>query len=527
VDLRRQNLLLGKIRHNLKTHVNVIVGYSDLLLEIAEEENLSLQKIASEVLEIRESGHSILQDINKVFMLKSRLEGNIFEHIRTIADKFEHDVHETLEFISKKVELFLSHGFIKLNQECIEDFQKIRYSTVQLHSIIHCLIEIKVDRIEDLIDSGILTKADCDLIDSFSSSLHVLPELLKSKFPSTILVIDDNASNTDYLKRKLEATRHTVMSANSTKEAEELIVHENVDLVLLDILMPDVNGYEFLKRHANDFQKNNVPVIMVSSLDETDAIYRCLEAGAEDYVTKPYNFITLNARINSSLERKFLKDKEKGYLKTIEEEQRKSENLLLNILPAPIAERLKAHEVTIADSFTECSVLFADIVGFTPLSAKLGAKQLVDLLNEIFTAFDEFTEDLGLEKIKTIGDSYMVAAGIPEPHPDHAKVMVKMAENMLRYFENMDEIEGETISIRIGIHSGPVVAGVIGKKKFIYDLWGDTVNTAARMESHGVAGSIHVSKETAELIGDRYHLNSRGVSEIKGKGPMETYLVTL
>jgi len=234
----------------------------------------------------------------------------------------------------------------------------------------------------------------------------------------------------------------------------------------------------------------------------------------------------LNARINSSLERKFLKDKEKEYLKRIEEEQRKSESLLLNILPAPIAERLKAHELTIADSFPECSVLFADIVGFTPLSAKLGAKQLVDLLNEIFTTFDEFTEELGLEKIKTIGDSYMVAAGIPEPHPDHAKAMVDMAERMLRHFEDMDDIEGETIAIRIGIHSGPVVAGVIGKKKFIYDLWGDTVNTAARMESHGIPGYIHVSLATAELIKGTYKLESRGISEIKGKGAMETFLVT-
>ena len=526
MDSRRQNLLLGKIRHNLKTHVNVIVGYSELLLEIAEEEDLGLQKIAPDIFQIRESGNFILQDINKVFTLRGNFEVNIFEHIRTIADEFEHDVHETLEFISKKVDLYLSNEFEGVNEECIEDFEKIRYSAEQLSSIIHCLIEIKVDRIEDLMDSGILTKADFDLIDAFSSSLNILPEVMESKYPSTILVIDDNASNTDYLKRKLEAARHRVMSANSVEEAEALLTNENTNLVLLDILMPDVNGYEFLKRNAADFQKSNVPVIMVSSLDETDTIYRCLEAGAEDYVTKPYNFITLNARINSALERKFLKDKEKEYLKTIEEERRKSESLLLNILPAPIAERLKAHELTIADSFPECSVLFADIVGFTPLSAKLGAKQLVDLLNEIFSAFDGFTEELGLEKIKTIGDSYMVAAGIPEPYPDHAKTMVEMAERMLRYFEEMEDIEGETISIRIGIHSGPVVAGVIGKKKFIYDLWGDTVNTAARMESHGVPGAIHLSATTAGLVKDSYKLEPRGVSEIKGKGPMETYLVT-
>ena len=135
-------------------------------------------------------------------------------------------------------------------------------------------------------------------------------------------------------------------------------------------------------------------------------------------------------------------------------------------------------------------------------------------------------EELGLEKIKTIGDSYMVAAGIPEPNPDHAKTTVEMALKMMHYFEKKDLIEGEHLSIRIGIHSGPVVAGVIGRKKFIYDLWGDTVNTAARMESHGIPGTIQISKATAELVEDTHKIESRGIQEIKGKGPMETFMVT-
>ncbi len=525
MDSRRQNLLLGKIRHNLKTHVNVIVGYSELLLEIVEEEdNPELLKIAPTVERVKESGFFILQDINKVFTVRDKLEVSIFEHIQVIAGEFEQDIHDTLAFISAKTALFLAEEFKELGEEALEDLEKIKASTEQLNEIIHCLIEIKVDCVEDLIDSGILTKADYDLIDTFSSSLKVVPAVV-SKYPSNILIIDDNASNTEYLKRKLETTGHNVISANSTEKAETFLSKESFGLVLLDILMPDVNGYEFLKKHAEKFRRENVPVIMVSSLDETDTIYRCLEAGAEDYVTKPYNFITLNGRINSALERKSLKDKEKEYLQVIEKEKVKSEKLLLNILPEPIAERLKDHELTIADNFPACSVLFADIVGFTTLSTKLKAKQLVDLLNEIFSAFDEFTEELGLEKIKTIGDSYMVAAGIPEPHADHANAMVEMAIRMLRYFEEMKACEGEKISIRIGIHSGPVVAGVIGRKKFIYDLWGDTVNTAARMESHGVPGSIHLSASTAALIRDNYALVARGVSEIKGKGPMETYLL--
>ena len=254
------------------------MGYSELLLEISEDEDTELQKIASEILQIRESGHFILQDINKVFTLRGNLEVNVFDHIRTIADEFEHDVHETLKFISKKVGLYLSDEFEGLSEECIEDFEKIRYSAEQLSAIIHCLIEIKVDRIEDLIDSGILTKADFDLIDAFSSSLNILPEVIESKYPSSILIVDDNANNTDYLKRKLKASRHKVRSANSAKEADEFLAKENFDLVLLDILMPDVNGYEFLKKNAADFQKKHIPSFSWGNLDEKYQIEKLIES---------------------------------------------------------------------------------------------------------------------------------------------------------------------------------------------------------------------------------------------------------
>jgi len=204
-------------------------------------------------------------------------------------------------------------------------------------------------------------------------------------------------------------------------------------------------------------------------------------------------------------------------------QQEQSEKLLLNILPKPIAERLKAKQSTIADSFADVSVLFADIVGFTELSARMSPTELVKRLNVIFSHFDQLAEKYGVEKIKTIGDAYMVVGGLPMPRDDHAEAIAQMALGMQAKIAKLCADTGEKLAIRVGINSGPVVAGVIGVSKFTYDLWGDTVNVAARMEATGFAGRIQVTDVTYELLKDKYLLERRGVIQVKGKGNMMTY----
>ncbi len=209
----------------------------------------------------------------------------------------------------------------------------------------------------------------------------------------------------------------------------------------------------------------------------------------------------------------------------LEAEKQRSERLLLNILPQSIAERLKEQTSTIAESFSDVSVLFADIVGFTELSARISPCEIVQLLNQIFSEFDRLAEIHGLEKIKTIGDAYMVVAGLPVPRDDHAEAIANMALDMQEALAQFNARAGQTFSIRIGIATGPVVAGVIGIKKFIYDLWGDTVNMASRMESHGLADCIQVTRKTYECLQDRYRFEDRGLVQVKGKGEMRTYLL--
>lgn len=207
-------------------------------------------------------------------------------------------------------------------------------------------------------------------------------------------------------------------------------------------------------------------------------------------------------------------------------EQEKSERLLLNILPRSIAEQLKQQQVSIANRFEEATILFADLVNFTQLSAELSPIELVDLLNQIFSAFDQLADQHGLEKIKTIGDAYMVVSGIPEPQPNHAEAIAEMALDMQQAINQIRWHGNHKLQLRIGINTGAVIAGVIGLKKFIYDLWGDAVNIASRMESHGIAGGIQVTATTHKYLKHKYTFQERGLIEIKGKGKMQVYLLT-
>jgi class 3 adenylate cyclase len=209
----------------------------------------------------------------------------------------------------------------------------------------------------------------------------------------------------------------------------------------------------------------------------------------------------------------------------LDHEHARSERLLRNVLPDRIAERLKDGPIVVADRFEAVTVLFADIVGFTTLSATLAPEQVVELLNRMFTRFDELAARHQVEKIKTIGDAYMVVAGLPEPRSDHAEAAALMALDLREAMGEVSRSTGHTLQIRIGLCSGPAVAGVIGIQKFAYDLWGDTVNTAARMESHGTPGEIQVTESTYQLLRERYAFVDRGVIDVKGKGPMHTYLL--
>jgi class 3 adenylate cyclase/CheY-like chemotaxis protein len=362
-----------------------------------------------------------------------------------------------------------------------------------------------------------------------------------------ILIVDDAATDRLALVLMLnEAGYSNLLQAGSAAEAIACLTRrspDDVELILTDLNMPGVNGIAACQQIKALPAWSDIPIIMVTGSDEVNDLSAAFAAGAIDYITKPANAVELLARVRSALHLKHEMDRRKARERELEvlngrlegvladlaeqhtllqHEQAKSEALLLNILPPPIAERLKHAPGIIAEHFEAVTVLFADIVGFTELAAGVAPEALVSLLNEIFSCFDQLAERHGLEKIKTIGDSYMAVGGLPMPLPGHATAVAAMALDMQAAVMTLS---GGVLSVRIGIHSGPVVAGVIGTRKFSYDLWGDTVNVASRMESHGQAGAIQVTATTYELIQHAFRCAARGCIQVKGKGAMEVWHV--
>lgn len=326
-----------------------------------------------------------------------------------------------------------------------------------------------------------------------------------------ILVVDDDKANTHCIAELLRTKGHQVSTAANGRLALEMLEHVRPDLVLLDVDMPELDGFETCRRIKASPQWREIPVIFLTARTDTENTVQGLEIGAIDYMPKPFNAAELFARVQNHL--------------TLDYLHRDNRRLLLNVLPASIAEKLKQQTGIIAERFDDVSVLFADIVGFTHLSTRLAATQLLELLNGIFSGFDELASRYGLEKIKTIGDSYMVAGGLPDPHPDHLAAIAAMAVGMLEKVRGTSFTLGE-LDLRIGLHTGSVIAGVIGIHKFNYDVWGDTVNTASRLESHGMPGRIHVSEVVRQRLAGRYVFESRGLVELKGRGPMNTFFLT-
>jgi len=347
-----------------------------------------------------------------------------------------------------------------------------------------------------------------------------------------ILIVDDLEANVRLLERMLRGAGY-VCVASTTHPGEVCALHlkNRYDLILLDLQMPGMDGFQVMERLKEIETNGYLPVLVITA--QPDHKLRALNAGAKDFISKPFDLPEVLVRVRNMLEVRLLHLETKNLYDRVVAEKKVSERLLLNVLPQAIAERLKGRPEVIADSFAEViadsfadvTVLFADIVGFTQFSLGVKAEKLVVLLNEIFTGFDSVADSRGLEKIKTIGDAYMAVAGIPVCVADHVTRTAHTALDMMEVLEAFNKRNGCSLQMRVGINSGAVVAGVIGKRKFIYDLWGDTVNTASRMESHGVDGRIQVTEATRQRLHEPFVLERRGAIDVKGKGVMHTWFL--
>jgi len=341
-----------------------------------------------------------------------------------------------------------------------------------------------------------------------------------------VLIVDDNEMNRDMLCRRLERQGYHITEAENGRHALELVKTKQFDLILLDVLMPELNGFDTLKILKESKTFSNIPVIMMSAMDEIDSTVRCIEIGAEDYLPKPFNPVLLNARIGATLEKKRLRDHDQQLMAQLKVEREKSERMLLNLMPKPIVDRLLKGESNIADSYSEATVVSADCVGFNQAGDDFVPLHVVQLMNDIFSGFDWLVDVHGLVKIKTFGDNYMVVGGVPTARPDHANAAAEMALEMLRITNRFNARNNVEFHIRVGISTGSVMAGIIGRKNFFYHLWGPAVETATQMEKMGSPDTIQVAPSTYERLKNHYLFEERNPMEIKHEGWACPYMLT-
>jgi len=504
---RGQRARLADLRQELLAPADAIVGYAEILSEDAGR------------LGLREA----LPDIDRLFAAAVDLQRLIQAVLdpqgpALTGDRLRHDLRNPLNGIRGYGEMLLEDIDACGGAVLREDIEHLLTESAQF-----------LARIDVIVD---FTSGDCAPAGD-AGARHPLirpPQPVVGKRqpprPGTVLVVDDNISNRGLLTRRLSREGHRAIAVDSGVEALRLLEFEEVDLILLDVMMPGIDGFQVLQRLKADERFREIPVIMISGLHETESVIHCIEAGAEDYLPKPFNSVLLRARINASLERKRWHDRERRYIARIETEKEKSETLLRNILPVQIIGRLNNGEAVIADRVDEATVLFCDLVGFTRIASRMTALDLIQRLNSIFSEFDALTRRLGVEKIKTIGDAYMAVAGLPEVRPDHAETAAELALGMLAALDRVNATSPVRFRGRIGMHTGAVVAGIIGTHKFIYDVWGDAVNIASRLETGSAPGRIQVSEETRAKLEHRYEFERRGMIKLRGRGRAVTWFLT-
>ncbi len=512
---------LAAVWQDLVTPVRAITGYQEIIVE--QRQKLGLDDIVPYLDKVLVSAGLLSDLVDRLVDGRTGMLAEGGGELGDVQAQLRHELRTPLNAII---------GYSEMALEDLEDYPAAAALRADIGKLLAAARSL-LDTIDAIVDLS--RTQDSAANDDFGASavvagllrtLRAEPDAVRVADVGRILVVDDNEANRDLLERRLVHEGHTVVSVESGRKALDLLKGEAFDLILLDVMMPDMNGIEVLERMKQDEGLYGIPVIMISGLSETEPVIRCIEAGAEDYLPKPFNVVLLRARINACLERKRWREREQEYLAQLKIERDRSEALLRNILPDPIVRRLNAGELTIADHFAEVSILFADLVGFTPAAARMTPEHLVEKLNRIFTGFDQLAQRLGVEKIKTIGDAYMAVAGLPEPRPDHAEAIAHFAIGMLDVLNEENRADSTMpFEVRIGIHTGPVVAGIIGRHKFIYDVWGDTVNIASRMELSGSPGRIHISDATHRSLDGRFHVEPRGMIDLKGRGSANAFFL--
>jgi adenylate cyclase len=512
--------LLATLRLRLRAPLHQIVSYAEMISEdTGATERSDLSACLGEILGICESvlqqTSGFPQDVEHSTGFVAGLRDQLLEHSRNITA-----LSERLQGLS----LWLRDGVPR------EEAGKLRAAARRFDDIVRAMGPAAEGPIAGPMVPRNLEKVAFRIQLPRGNGRVLNEHAKKPAHRAVILVVDDDEGNRDVLSRRLLRDGYEVMLAETGRQALRMARRYDFDLILLDIMMPEMDGMTVLAELKRDAGLCHLPIIMVSAMDEIDSVVHCIELGADDYLMKPFNPVLLRARISALLERKHLRDEEvrktadlKTALAEVQMHKTKTEDLLRNILPASVAEELQTQGAVQPMYFEDVTIAFADFVGFTVSTEHLPAEDLVHVLHEYFTAFDNIIRRYGLEKLKTIGDCYMFAGGLPERTRSHPVDVILAAFEMIRVTQQLSKQGPVDWKLRIGLHTGPVIAGVVGIYKFAFDIWGESVNFSSRMESSGAPGRINLSLNTFQRIKDFFACEKRGKVRTKDGRDVEMY----
>lgn len=494
---RARNAWHAGLKGDMLAPINYLVQLTDSLLQDAEDANADyvadVRRILSAARELLDHVHAILESAPQ------KEEPDL--------GKIRHKLRTPLGQIIGYCEVWLVDEKDRLAELMLERFVA---DLQELHDLSKQMLA-RLDDIVNFAHRSVDDDADPDAVHWLEVHRRIIlgahRESLNHK--GVLLVVDDSDMNRDLLGRWLRREGHEVVMADNGLSALDMVRQRPFDLILLDILMPGTDGIEVLRQLKSSPHFQHIPVIMISAFGETESVVRCIQMGAEDYLPKPFNRAVLKARIGAGLERKRL-------VEQIQRERRRSDELLHVIFPATVVRELKAKDMVQPRRFEDVAVMFCDIVGFTPFCDENQPEDVVSRLQVLIEAWEEIALRHHVEKIKTIGDAFMAAAGLLQPTPESPVLhCVRCGLEMIEAVRQLGW------NIRVGIHAGPVVAGVIGKRQYLYDLWGDTVNTAARLESHGMPGGVVLSGPAWRKIAHCCRGEALGMIPVKGKKLLE------
>lgn len=507
-----QQALSTRIGQRLAGPAETILGFQTLIVTALQSDGQA---------DSLEDAHRVLEAAQSLVDMIKRLlspEGQkTVEHIDDAT--LRHDLRTPINAILGYSELMLDEAAGHLDPTIEND---IRTVVMECGRVLDQLDGL-VDFSRGDIDAVGLETGDADIAAALANTLSHATVPTNS-LEGRILVIDDIEANRELMRRNLTNRGHVATTAGSAREALDLLETNDFEVALVDILMPDMNGIDLLGRLKENPRWRKMAVVMVTGLKDIQAVVKCISAGAEDYLQKPVDPVLLFARVESCLEQVRWNDRERQFLAQIESEKLRADSLLLSMLPEMVIKRLAVGEKIIADRFDNATIIFADIVDFTPMVARTDPVELVSMLHGLFSAFDSLADQFGIEKIKTLGDAYMAVAGVPDPQHDHADRALDFARSLIKVM-SQDFGSDTPLEIRVGLNSGPVIGGLIGQKRFVYDVWGETVNLASRLESSGDTGRIQISRSTLSALSHKPTDAKARSTLIKGFGEIETYLL--